>query len=67
MALVLNYDGHAYAEWLLDSDSHNFLMKYTEKIDPLIRAQMLLTMIKKTEKGLISPFELYLWIKDRLR
>jgi len=67
IAVVLNYNDHAYADVIFDDISLNFLMDNSEEIEPLVRGQMFLSMVSNVKAAKLNPIILFDWIANEIR
>ena len=66
IGVILNYKDNAYAEIIIDDHSTQFFLRNSRHLEPLLRAQIFVSMIKKVEFGQINPVDLFTWIAEEL-
>jgi len=66
IGVVLNYKDHVYSEIIMDDISNQFFLKHSKKIEPLIKAQLFMSMVKKIQLGQMDPTHLFKWIVEEI-
>lgn len=66
IGVVLNYKDNAYSEIIMDDLSIQFFLKHSKKIEPLIKAQLFMSMVKRIQLAQMNPVELFKWIEEEI-